>query len=481
MGLGLFVIGDLAVRASDLSAHYTDFGVLPRFALLEKFSDKWFISIHTLSGQWQIEAILFSFTAVCAFGLLIGYRTRLCTFLVWFLTISLQNRNPMVLQGGDVLLRELLFWSLFLPLGVRASIDSCLNPPSKESAPTLNSAGTVAITLQIVMVYTFTVILKWHPIWFTEHTALYYALSIDQQVTVLGKILFQHPWLMKFLTGATISLESLGPVLLLTPIFIGPIRTFLVFAFIGFHLLSGRFLEIGVFPYVCLVTWSVLLPAWFWENLTSTHHMIENRIAKTKAKLLLLPRLERAWRHFLISNKNHVEKNREGFFARILVPPLLAYTLVWNLTTVPGSNISMPQNLTWIGRLARLDQVWGMFAPFPLLEDGWYVAQGELKNGATVDVLHDGRDLNWDKPELISQTYPNDRWRKYMMNLWQKNNSAYRQYYGQYLCRTWNVEHPQNEQLAKIELDYILEKTLPDYVQSNPQKVTILKQNCSSK
>jgi hypothetical protein len=30
----------------------------------------------------------------------------------------------MVLQGGDDLLRALLFWSLFLPLGARASVDA---------------------------------------------------------------------------------------------------------------------------------------------------------------------------------------------------------------------------------------------------------------------------------------------------------------------------------------------------------------------
>ena len=32
---------------------------------------------------------------------------------------GIDNRNPLVIDGGDDFLRMLLFWGLFLPLGAR--------------------------------------------------------------------------------------------------------------------------------------------------------------------------------------------------------------------------------------------------------------------------------------------------------------------------------------------------------------------------
>ena len=41
IGLALLIIIDLIKRSKDLTAHYTDFGILPRAALLEHFSNSW--------------------------------------------------------------------------------------------------------------------------------------------------------------------------------------------------------------------------------------------------------------------------------------------------------------------------------------------------------------------------------------------------------------------------------------------------------
>ena len=35
----------------------------------------------------------------------------------------MESRNPIILHGGDIVLRMMLFWSLFLPLGARWSAD----------------------------------------------------------------------------------------------------------------------------------------------------------------------------------------------------------------------------------------------------------------------------------------------------------------------------------------------------------------------
>ena len=121
MCAALVVLADLALRARDLRAHYTDDGVLPQaYFLVDK--TRW--SLHLLSGSAYFQAALFVLAAVFALLLLVGYRTRLATFVTWLLLLSLQSRNWMILNSGDVVLRLTLFWSLFLPLGARFSVDS---------------------------------------------------------------------------------------------------------------------------------------------------------------------------------------------------------------------------------------------------------------------------------------------------------------------------------------------------------------------
>ena len=56
IGLGAVLLGDLIVRASDLTVFYTDFGTLPRAALLDRFSPAERFSLHLMSGQWLFQA-----------------------------------------------------------------------------------------------------------------------------------------------------------------------------------------------------------------------------------------------------------------------------------------------------------------------------------------------------------------------------------------------------------------------------------------
>ena len=59
-----------------------------------------------------------------AVALLVGYRTRLATIGSWILLASIHVRLPVVINAGDTLLRVLLFWSIFLPLGAMWSVDA---------------------------------------------------------------------------------------------------------------------------------------------------------------------------------------------------------------------------------------------------------------------------------------------------------------------------------------------------------------------
>ncbi len=264
IGLALLIIVDLFKRAFDLQAHYSDEGILPRSVLIEQNLNPWRWSIHLFSGQTLFQGFLFILAGAIALALLVGYRTRFVTILSWALLLSLQLRNPLIINAGDVELRLILFWSIFLPLGACYSVDRALNSSSRTLPKRILSPATVALTLQVCFIYWFTWALKSDPIWHTEGSAVYYALNLDYLVTPIGKFLLNFPSLLVFLTFVTLWLELLGPFLLFIPFCADFFRFLAVILFIGLHIGFGSGLLIGLFPYVSAIAWLGFLPSGFW-------------------------------------------------------------------------------------------------------------------------------------------------------------------------------------------------------------------------
>jgi hypothetical protein len=323
-------------------------------------------------------------------------------------------------------------------------------------------------------VYWFAAALKSDPVWRHDGTALYYALNIDQTVTRAGRFLLGFPRLLTFLTFATLWLEALGPLLLFCPVFTGPLRLGVVVLFVLFHLVGlNLFMTLGPFPYVCAVAWLVFLPGWFWDRLAAWFPGSLARVRQLGqglARRVTAPGTPDGWE--AVPPGLH-----PSYLERTLVTFLLAYVLCWNIRTLNFNRISryFPPQMNCLGFTLGLDQMWNMYAPFPLKEDGWYVVEGTRVDGTRVDVLHGGGPVRWEKPELVSECFPNERWRKYLLNLWYAGNAAHRPYYADYLLRDWNDRHAGKERMESLEIYFMLEVTLPDYQVPRPQKVLLCK------
>lgn len=264
--LALIILLDLALRARDLTAHYSDYGVLPRAALLGDIGQG-FPSLHLISGSSKIEALLFVFSALVALALLIGYRTRIATVVSWILLLSLQARNPGVMQGGDMLLYLLLFWGIFLPLAARFSVDAALNEEAQKAPNAFFSMATMALLVQAMCVYTFGALLKSSPVWIPDGTAIYYALQLDYIITPLGHWLGQFGSVLQFLTYYVWSLELLAPLIMFSPIAHYRTRligiTLLVLLHTGFLLC----IYIGIFGLCSIASILAFTPGRLWDKI----------------------------------------------------------------------------------------------------------------------------------------------------------------------------------------------------------------------
>ena len=260
IGLGVVFVLDLCLRARDLQLFYGDRGVLSRSLFLKQ---SWLLSEYQLflatGSDWGL-GLLFVLGAVAGISLVAGYRTRLAAFACWAFTVSIQLRNPMVLDGGDELLRLLLFWCPFLPLSARWSVEAKKNPEWVKLPDTYRSVATAGVTIQYSLLYLFAAILKSGEEWRTTGTALYYTLSIDQFATHFGKWMLNYPQLLKAATFAAVGTEfCLGILILVSPRY-WRVKTLVLAGALSLHLGIALLLNFGIFQLIVSVGLLAFVP-----------------------------------------------------------------------------------------------------------------------------------------------------------------------------------------------------------------------------
>jgi len=504
------ILVDLAIRSVDLSDHYSDAWILPRaFQQVAHFRPHPSrFSFHMLSGEVPLQAALFVASGIFAVLLVLGWRTRLSLLVSFVLMISVQNRNAEIETGGDYLLRLICFWCLFLPLGARFSLDhrAGRGTPDLEETPGrcwFTNAATVALILQMVMVYVFSGLHKTHPIWRVHDTAIHYALHIDAYDTSLGELLRQFPVITTALTRITLQFElyaifalvACGMLSLIPGLddfweYQGPTRTVTVFVFIGFHLGLASSLSLGTFAWFSAVIWIGFLPTWAWDTF-SRWHLKRVKLERKRARLFKekgrRPKKPTPpWMQHLLRTLTRIEALSQSFETprtkktpRPWAPPLLrkslsfleqafvvvilGYVFLWNLSTLhprqyapllQGRVAPWPDARPLIDTL-RLDQHWGLFAPYPRTSDGYYVVLGKTAGGQELDFLRPDHRVTWEKPDDVSGSYKTFRWRKYFRNIRRRSSSQNLSLYTDYLCSNYNAEHSGNDKIESISIYFM--------------------------
>jgi hypothetical protein len=460
MAIAAVIMFDLGIRLTDLEAFYANSGVTPLPMIFEHNWNDYFVSVHAISGLWQVQLILFLFSFFCAAMLFIGYRSRLFTFLSWFMLLSLHNRNGLILQGGDDLLRMILFWGMFLPWSARYSCDHILGYKLQMPAGLL-TAATIAYVLQICYIYTGSALLK-GPEWHTDFTAVYYAFSLDQIAYPSTKLFYSNPDLLKAFTAIAWYFELLIPVLFFIPWKHSFFRTIAVFSIIGFHAFNASMLLIGLFPFIGMATVLGILPAPAMDRFDRLTKGIHEKIRSSFTGFA-------TFMHWIIRWRMPVPLNSTLDSLRTAVLIFLTvFIFDWNFSNLSFVNSKLSDNLRVIGYGLRLDQNWGMFAPGVFKDDGWYVMEGVEKNGRHIDLIR-GSEPKFEKPESVVSMFKNDRWRKYSENFIFADNEFMRGYFSNYSKRIWNEEHP-DKQIDTLRVYYVGELTKPNYEYSAPNK-----------
>lgn len=447
IAIGLVVIADLLIRGGDLSAHYTSGGMWPAHLIKTFGWNKGFWSIHAIYDNYWWEVLLFSIHFIFAVFLVLGFKTKLSTFVVWALLISLHNRNLFILQSGDDVLRLTLFWGLFLPWGNCYSIQK----RSTKYTAKKNVIANVGYLFLIASIYFFTVNLKNGAEWRSEGTAIYYALSLEQLRLPVGDLLYKFPLLMKILTWLVYYIELVIPFLILIPAKKGYLRLTAFILLLLLHTGIGLSLYVGLFFIINMAGALALIPSFVFTKL-------EKRFTLLKLK-----------RHAFSIQVQSLPFKFKKISMRYFLILVILLCLIINLSPMKWFTYNLRSELYYPVHILRLNQYWGMFSPNILKKDGWFVYYGIDSLGRQWDLYKNQDYVDFNKPKHIVSIYKTDRWRKLAENMQSDNYTFLRPLYGTYILKRWNKQHPEKK-MATLNLYYMTKENLPDYQTTVPEK-----------
>lgn len=425
VALGLLLCLDLVLRVRTLRVFYTDAGVLPRGTLHALYPTLSRLSLHTLSGAVWFEVVLFVLAAGCALALLLGYHSRLALLASFVLLVSLQARNPLVLNGGDSLLRRLLFWGLLLPLGTRWSLDARVRMRNGLSTR-VATAASAALLLQVVLVYVVTVLFKHQGTLWGRGLAVRYVFDLREFTVFLGPVLAGHALPLTVVNYGWMALLACAPLLVLTT---ERVRAALVGAFALAHLGLLCTIGVGVFPLVDLVALVPFVPSFVWDA-------VERRLNRSG-----LPAAADALARRLPTPRN-VTPTLPAGTARVasrglavVVCLLLVAMCAWNAASLGYVDVGGNE-----GSVDPQAYGWNMFAPNPVTTEVWYVAPARTSAGERIDAIT-GEAVSWAPPPSFERQYPTARWRKLLRNAHKRDLVGIQRAYAGSLCTRWNATH----------------------------------------
>lgn len=412
IALGVVLLVDLALRARNLTAFYTDAGVLPRSLLAESYPLARF-SLHALSGDAWAVGLLFLLAALAAAALAIGYRTRLAAAASLVLLASLQARNPFVLNAGDTLLWQALGAGLLCPLGARWSVDAvrrrgaALEGRSPTEHARFVGPRSALLLVVVLSVYVSNAVVKLRGEAWPAGEAVETVFRLTYLHGPLGGLVPESPALLAAATYGWLALLVASPLLVAAA---GRIRTALAGTLVAAHLSMAFMLQIGVFSLVSATALLPFLPPFVWDRAESLAAPAIGRFRSAVERRATSPGVGSA------ATSRRLLPARAARAARAVRDPalsavaavLLVSLLAW--TAMGLGVVDAPEPVAAVSDPAESD--WDMFAPEPPSADDLVLATATTADGDRIDALY-GDPIAADRPPSDARGYPTARWRKH--------------------------------------------------------------------
>jgi antimicrobial peptide system SdpB family protein len=182
---------------------------------------------------------------------LLGFRTRIVTPICYVLWRSLDDRNPLLADGGDNIASLLLFYACFADVSARWSADARARPRSEpvtllqKVAGMLHNTALLAMLAQVCLLYAVAGLTKVQGATWQDGTAIYYAFRTAEFAWPgYSEIVYADPFILTFLSYLTVAVQVSFPFCVTLN---ATTRRVVLFLAIGFHLGTAAFMGLVTF------------------------------------------------------------------------------------------------------------------------------------------------------------------------------------------------------------------------------------------
>lgn len=239
----LWIFVNYAILSTEAAFFYSKEAYIPS----TNFSDfSWFEKIFRLLSIVPLEkgypiflGLILCFSVLAFFEKL----PRISALIVYMLMMNLDNKAPVILDGGNNLIHLIAFYLIFVN-------------PKKNQSPlsiTVTNLATLMIKIQVTFVYATAGLLKvMGPLW-NKGVALYYTMGVSEYGNAaIFKLFSQFPVLLAAMTLGTILFQISLPYL----IWLRPWRPYIVATGTCLHLSISFVMGLFMFGMAMCVSYS---------------------------------------------------------------------------------------------------------------------------------------------------------------------------------------------------------------------------------
>lgn len=448
--IGLIVLIDVLLRFRNFNLFYSENGAIPRSVVVNEIPS-YALSFHTLTGNDTIMIILFILQILFSIQLIIGYKTRFASLIVFMFVVSINFRGIYLDSYSDVLLKLLLFWSIFLPLGEKWSVDSFLR--NRQPCKNIASLPSLLILSQMISMY---IINGYHKYqyseeWILTDTAIKSLLDYSIASYLLSDYIMALPdFLLVLFSTLWILLLITSPLLLL---FDGKKRTLFTFAFIFIHIGILLSFRVGAFSVVSISGLILFVHSGFFDY-------IENKITKNIGNNIKSVTWKKTLKRPQFNNKT-----------LILIYIILIITGCYMYVSTLGYISPVPDERSQIYGINEIDSAyerisvdqpeWGFF-PDKIEQDTIYIAVAETDEGNIVDL--------YSKERIGSDDIKNHSINRYYKSSHTAIDTYRHRFYYTALYGSPSINNDKTNNLKKEYLEYLCDK---EYNNSSLESISL--------
>lgn len=254
IGFGFHIIYSYLVHLLQRDYIWGPNGIYPLKLLQTNHDEIW--SLYKLSNNPLYFELIYFIGLIIAILYLIGFQTRITGLLNFLFVWSLYERNPFTLDGGNNILSICLFYLIFANVGEYFSIKSKHNKIFKnKNFNILHNFAIYACITQLCIVYFFSGFFKAQGHMWTNGTALYYVLNVDEySLPSIAHFIYNNPYLVVLGSYSAILTQIAFPFLICNKYLKWPI----LIGSIGFHLAIGFLMGLAQFA-IAMISLDLLL------------------------------------------------------------------------------------------------------------------------------------------------------------------------------------------------------------------------------